>query len=415
MKSVLSIEGSRFLINGKLTYSEIAACPAQHRGLLMNARFIQGVFDDKLDGKRYNRFGRSFDKDNNTADLIAALPDWYAYGLRAITVGLQGGGACFTINNNTVKNTPFDSEGNVEDASYFERMDRIIRAADEIGMVIIVSVFYVGQCRFLKDNDAVEKALDNVCSWINENGYTNVILEVANEHNLKGFEHLTSLQTEYGIEHLIKFAKERVAVPVGCSCEGRVFSKPIAEASDVILLHGNNICSSEMAFMIRQAKGISKEKPIVFNEDSPAITRLEVAFDNGVSWGYYNDWTKQEPPTLWGISTSADRYFATRLAMNLGIEYDMPEELYDIEGCEDSGSYEGKRYFSLSALYPETIRKVEYRLDGKTIGYSYDDPFFLIYFYNWLGLGYSCESGDEIEAVIYLVDGTTRSIIKKLQ
>ena len=68
----LSIQGDRFLINGELTYSEYPDCP--HQGLLMNARFIQGIFDDKSGHERYHRFGRVFDPEKNTDDLIAALP-----------------------------------------------------------------------------------------------------------------------------------------------------------------------------------------------------------------------------------------------------------------------------------------------------------------------------------------------------
>ena len=60
-------------------------------------RFIQGIFDDKADASRFERFGRHFDPEENTASLIAALPEWYAHGLRAFTVGFQGGGPCFTM------------------------------------------------------------------------------------------------------------------------------------------------------------------------------------------------------------------------------------------------------------------------------------------------------------------------------
>ena len=40
----ISIENESFLINGKLTYSEINTSKPQAHGLLMNARFIQGIF-----------------------------------------------------------------------------------------------------------------------------------------------------------------------------------------------------------------------------------------------------------------------------------------------------------------------------------------------------------------------------------
>ena len=43
-KTNISIENESFLINGKLIYSEINTSNPQAHGLLMNARFIQGIF-----------------------------------------------------------------------------------------------------------------------------------------------------------------------------------------------------------------------------------------------------------------------------------------------------------------------------------------------------------------------------------
>ncbi len=56
-KTVVSIEGTHFYINGKKTYSEIEGSNPLAHGLLMNARFIQGVFDDRADISRFSRFG----------------------------------------------------------------------------------------------------------------------------------------------------------------------------------------------------------------------------------------------------------------------------------------------------------------------------------------------------------------------
>lgn len=102
-KTHLDIRGTSFFIDGKATYSETAGTnPAAH-GLLMNARFIQGVFDDASDPSRFARFGRdTWDADQNTAELIAALPQWYHTGLRAFTVGFQGGRPFFTMGNHTI-------------------------------------------------------------------------------------------------------------------------------------------------------------------------------------------------------------------------------------------------------------------------------------------------------------------------
>lgn len=101
-KTTVSIVKEHFFINGRKTYSEITGNSPSVHGLLMNARFIQGIFDDQADRTRFNRFGRVFDPERNTDALIQALPEWYKYGLRAFTVGFQGGGPCFTTDNYTI-------------------------------------------------------------------------------------------------------------------------------------------------------------------------------------------------------------------------------------------------------------------------------------------------------------------------
>ena len=156
----LSIDGERFRINDALTYAEIDGSRPDAHGLLMNARFIQGVFDDTADRERYDRWGRGpFDAEAHTDALIAALPDWHAHGLRAFTVGFQGGGPCFTINRTSMCVNPFGEDGAALDPAYAGRMDRLIRSADALGMVVIVSYFYGAQARRLRDGRAVRAAV----------------------------------------------------------------------------------------------------------------------------------------------------------------------------------------------------------------------------------------------------------------
>ncbi len=103
----IGIEGENFTINGNPAYSEIEGSKPQAHGLLMNARFIQGVFDDKEAPERFARFGWSeWNPERHTDELIAALPEWHRCGLRAITVGFQGGMPVFTIDNCTIITIP---------------------------------------------------------------------------------------------------------------------------------------------------------------------------------------------------------------------------------------------------------------------------------------------------------------------
>ena len=413
MNTKLSISGSKFLINDKLTYSEISGCESRFHGLLMNARFIQGIFDDKTGYGRYARFGRYFTPDKNTDDLIASLQSWYDKGLRAFTVGLQGGGPCFTINNYTIENSPYSSDGRTIDQKYLDRLEKLILAADRIGMIVIVSLFYGSQTRFLRDNNAVENAVRTASNWLKEKGFTNIILEIANEFDIRDYRH-TSLSTEYGISHLIETARSVTDVPVGCSATGGVFSEPIAKVSDVILIHGNGQSRAELNRLIEKAKAVKPEKPVVINEDSPAISQMSVTFDQGVSWGYYNNWSKQEPPVDWSIRKGADSFFAARVAKMLGIDAELPPYEFYIDGAEPLDEVLGDRFISLACLYPEKIEHVEYWVNGKLASRSYDDPFFMVYEQNWLCGPYHFNSGDEIVAKIYFHDGSVKEVANKI-
>ena len=409
MKTKLTIDGTRFRINGALTYSEIPGCPPEYHGRLMNARFIQGVFDDRKDVSRFHRFGRTFDPDQNTDDLIAALPQWYAHGLRAFTVGFQGGGPCFTIPGNDLLNNAFSEDGERMDPAYLLRMDRLIRGADEIGMAVIVSFFYVGQCHLLKDDLSVTRAVKVASNWLRDQGYTNVIIEIANEHDVEQYRVHPILFDGKGIAKLLRIARrESGGLPVGCSTTGAYFSDDIGNASDVILIHGNNMSRQVFHNHIQQAKKILPPRPIVTNEDSQSLSHLQVALDMGVSWGYYNNMTKQEPPVRWGITPGEDTFFAERLAESLGIRQAERalEDCFFLQGLEADEEWQGKRWIRLASKCPERIHKVDFYRQGEYFDTAYDDPFTINFYWNWLQLPVEgIEKGEEWEAVITLADG----------
>lgn len=415
-KTRLQICNTKFLINGELTYSEYPACPETYRGLLMNARFIQGIFDDQADASRFERFGRHFDPEENTANLLGALPAWYASGLRAITVGFQGGGPCFTFSDlQSIDNNPFSEDGMQIDEKYLARMHRIIEAADELGMVVIVSCFYGHQVRFLKDDNAVMEAVKTVANWLRAQGYTNVILEIANEHNIEPYKIHPILYHERGIVELIRIAKrESGGIPVGCSSTDSYFPEEIAAESDIILIHGNNMPRQAFYNYIQRAKSVKPQRPILCNEDSQALGNLWVALNEGISWGYYNNMTKQEPPVDWKITEGEDFFYAARLCESLGIrENTLPfEEQFFLQGLRADETCDGKRWIRLASLYPENIRKVVFKRNGTYFATAYDDPFTVYYMVNWYQRPVEdVEAGEIWTAEVYLSDG--RTIIKE--
>ena len=407
--TALTIQGEQFLINGQLTYSELAGSKPEAHGLLMNARFIQGIFDDKADPRRYDRFGRIFDPEQHTDDLIAALPAWYEVGLRGLTVGFQGGGPCFTVDNQTIDNNPFGEDGTTLDAAYAARMDRVIKAADALGMVVIVSYFYGAQTQRLRDGRAVRNAVTTASNFLRDGGYTNVIVEVANEHDVPQFLDHPLLYYPEGVAALCDLARlESGGLPVGCSGRGGSVAREIAEASDVIFIHGNGCSRQRLYNMIEKVRSWKLDRPIVCNEDSQAIGQMEVTYKTRTSWGYYNNMTKQEPPADWGITQGEDLFFARRMAQGIGIDLpDLPaDEQFYLQGLEAENTDNGQRWIRLASLYPESINFVEFYRDGELYYIAYDEPFSVHYESNWRQGGVDIRSANEQwTATIHLRNG----------
>jgi hypothetical protein len=376
----------------------------------MNARFIQGVFDDKADPSRYARFGRrQWDPERNTDELIDALPEWYGYGLRAVTVGFQGGGPCATIPNDRIDNNPFGEDGTTLDPAYATRMDRLIRAADRIGMVVIVSYLYQGQVMRLRDGKAIRNAVATASRFLKEGGYTNVIIEVANEQTMGDFTKRPLVGSGEGMAYLMDLARaESGGMLVGCSDGGGTAVRETVEASDVVLIHGNGCSRQKYHNLITKVRQWAPDRPIVCNEDSPCVGQLTVANNTHTSWGYYNNYTKQEPPADWGITPGEDTFFAHRMAMDIGIQMPplTPDQHYYLQGLEPTAQWQGKRWIRLASLYPEKIDFVEFFRDGKRVSTAYDEPFFVSHLCNWLGGSVEMLPGERVwTAVVHLVDG----------
>ena len=413
----LTIDKDKFRINGKLTYSEIPTVKPQMHGLLMNARFIQGVFDSK-NRAQFHRYGKTFDPQQNTDALIAALPRWYEKGLRAITVGMQGGGACFTIPGEELQNKPFSLDGTWIDPAYLKRLYRILEACDRLGMAVIVSYFYGFNAASLQGAAAVIRIVESMTRYLRDTGFANIVIEIANEHNVSAFSSLPILHEPQGIVALIHLAKQIAPnLAVGCSGAGGYLHREVCQASDIVLIHGNGESRSQLYNHIRRAKEYAGEKPIVINEDSQAIGQLQVCEETCCSWGYYNNMTKQEPPVDWGITRGEDAFFAWRMADMLGIAQPeiAPQEQYYFQGFEPQMHHHGIRFPRVACLYPEKVNYVRFYQNGELIYTCYDESFTCGFCSNWKQDGFLTRDGDVWEAEIVLRDGKTLRLTQKVK
>ena len=330
--TVASIQGNTFLINGRPTYQGRIWHGHKIEGLLLNARLVQGIFDDRnpdtVSKWAYRDTGK-WDAERNTREFIAAMPEWKRHGLLAFTINLQGGSPQGYSRDQPWHNSGFEANGSLR-PDYTGRLERIINRADELGMVVILGYFYFGQDERLKDEAAVVRAVDNTTQWLFARRWRNVLVEINNECNVR-YDHAI-LQPERVHELIARVrsvTRDGRRLLVGTSYGGgTVPLENVVRASDFLLMHGNGVSEPRrIAEMVRQARAVPgyTPKPILFNEDDHFdFEKLENNFVAAVgeyaSWGYFDPGESnyrdgyQCPPVNWGINTERKRAFFRLLA-----------------------------------------------------------------------------------------------------
>jgi hypothetical protein len=315
----VSIKGSHFLINGTPTYRGVTwknpeGKPIPMEGLLMNARVVQGIFDDLNPETRerwaYKDTGK-WDPERNTDEFIQAMKSWRQHGLLAFTVNLQGGSPEGYSKDQPWINTAFDAKGNLREP-YMNRLARILKRADELGMVAIIGYFYFGQDERLDDEAAVKNAVDQATKWLLTQKWKNVLIEINNECDSNSYSHpvLKPKRVHELIEQVKSTKVDGRRLLVSTSYQGgRLPGKQVVDTSDYVLIHGNGVKDiQKMEQLIKKTRQLvgANLKPILNNEDdSPWLNKQQgfgeqgnnmiVSIENGVSWGYFDFRKKSEP------------------------------------------------------------------------------------------------------------------------
>jgi len=338
--TTIDIAGEDFLINGNITFPGRTFRGHRIEGLLPNSRMIQGVFDDLNPETRANwklPDGSDYDADRNTGAFIAAMPEWRAHGLLAFTVGMQGGSPFGYSKHQPWENSAFTPEGALRPA-YAQRLERILAAADELGMVAIVSYFYFGQTPRFPGLPEVQRAADEMTDWLAANGRTNVLIEVVNEANTGLYPEQPWFHPEM-IGELIQRIQQRSAGRVqnragrfyvaASQAGGDLPPENLLQTTDIVLLHGNGVGEPErIREMVRYVRNHDayRGQPIVFNEDDhfqfdQPGNNFIAATSEHASWGFFDYRMKNEPfecgyqsmPCDWGIQSDRKRGFFSLL------------------------------------------------------------------------------------------------------
>jgi hypothetical protein len=334
-RTVVSIAGDRFLINGQPTYAGRTWKGKKIEGLMMNSRMVQGVFDD-LNPETVGRWAYpdtgKWDAERNTREFLAAMPLWRAHGLLSFGINFQGGSPEGYSSKQPWINNAFRADGSLL-PEYLARMERIINFADDLGMVVVLGYFYFGQDERITDEAAVIRAVDNATRWVLDHGWRNVLIEVNNECNGRYDHPILKPNRVHELIERVKGMKSASGhrLLVSTSYGGNfVPLENVVRASDFLLLHGNGVIDPkrivELVTLTRKVAGYTP-KPIFFNEDDHfnfdvPVNNFTAAVGEYCGWGFFDFRMKgegfadgyQSIPADWGINSPRKAGFFRLLA-----------------------------------------------------------------------------------------------------
>jgi hypothetical protein len=296
--TTVTLSGTDVCLDGRPTYPGREFEGVRVEGLLFNVRAVQATFDDANPDTReywaYPDTGK-WDPDRNTEAFCRTLPEWYAHGIRAFTVNLQGGGPLYV----PAIYRGYDDNGFLPDGrlkpAYAARLEHVLASADDLGMVAIVGMFYWMMLLRMEDEAAIWRAAREACSFLMRSGRRNVLVELANEVDVvvdhtpyaifrpdRQHEMLSVLKAEYP-ELLLSTSGGGAEVATGRGMP----PASLVRSVDYVLLHGNGLRPDGLAAAIETVQRMPAyrlaPKPIIINEDSPALPNCEVSWRKGVS------------------------------------------------------------------------------------------------------------------------------------
>jgi hypothetical protein len=282
----------------------------QAQGKLMNLRLAQAIYHDEW------MKDTEFDSDANTGAVIRALEFFRSHGVLMINVSLQGGapGENGQIYGKGRKNgfrygpaegihvSAFKPDGSLK-PEWMARLEKLIHAADEKGMIVNLMYFYQGQDELFDNYDAIHAAARNATDWLIDRKCRNVIIDVANEWDLPGDRWDFASYIPSKIVQLIREIRGRFeeknadfALPIGASSDGRMeYPESLTTIVDVVFLHGNGRTPEQKVARLKELQDVPR--PVLFNEDDNGrettvghlkreLASATAGFDFGAGWGY---------------------------------------------------------------------------------------------------------------------------------
>jgi len=292
MKTEIAIDGEEILINGRPTHQSVEYHGKPVEGLLFNSRMVQAIVDDEDPETRglwaYPDTGQ-WDAERNTNHFCAMLPAYRSHGLLAVTIGLQGGGSVYRpeVWDHCIF-SGFSADGALKDA-YRKRLLRVLNAADDCGMIVIINLFYWKQIRPIPDDRTVVKAVEHAADFLLNTGYRNILIDVANESAPWWTRQLGRADHIHRLIHAMKSVRVNGRrLLVGCSTGGdNLPAEQWLDAEDISFPHGNGNTPQQLRIRLGKLRGmdafLKRPRPLCINEDGVSLDNLEAAVDEYAS------------------------------------------------------------------------------------------------------------------------------------
>jgi len=339
----VAIVGNAFHINGKPTYPGRSFRGSKVEGQLFTSRMVNCIINDQNPETRGMWAWRDgpWDPERNTSEFIAALPLYRAHGLTSVAFNIQGGSPM-----GYGWNQPWHTSGYAPDGrllpDYKSRLLRVLDAVDANGMVAVLGYFYVSATPALADEAAFMRATDEITDLVCDGGYTNVLVEVANEADISRWtaETIKPARSHELVARVQTRSKGRVKTPAGRLLVSTSFATPapipgrLLQMADYVLYHGNGLATPQAvharARQIRATAGY-RGQPLLINEDDhfdfdKPENNFLAAVEEYSGWGYF-DYRQirerfedgyQSLPVDWGINSARKRAFFSLLAQVTG-------------------------------------------------------------------------------------------------
>lgn len=339
----VDILGDAFHINGNPTYPGRYYRGNKIEGLLFTSRMVNAIIDDHNPQTRgvWAYKDGPWDPERNTNEFIAALPVYHAHGLTSVAFNIQGGSPVGYGWHQPWHTSGYTPEGRLL-PDYRARLLRVLDALDANGMVAVLGMFYISSTPMLTDEAAVLRAADEVTDAICDGGYTNVIIEVANEVDIPRWpfeiikpprSHELVVRVQSRSRGRLKTKAGRLLVSTSFAMGGEI-PQSLLQAADYVLFHGNGLntpadvharCQS-----IRSMAGYHGQ-PLLINEDDhfdfdKPENNMLAAVEEYCGWGFFDYRQIREPfedgyqslPVDWGINSARKKAFFNLLAKVTG-------------------------------------------------------------------------------------------------